>query len=169
MPTTGSTNADAIPVVHTPDGGFGDQFPAPILGECTEPVVAGAPDLAGMWRVVVVTVEGVPVADHPVMGHVQRVEQCGNRLIVTGGGVIHDMRVDGTAENGVNDIAADLATPIQVAATYESGVHVLRPVGIPVEVTRRREGPDMIWSYVGFVARLERLGSAVSDPPVDWR
>ena len=32
--------------------------------------------------------------------HVERIEQCGNRLVVTGGGVVHDMVVDGTYEPG---------------------------------------------------------------------
>lgn len=35
----------------------------------------------------------------------QRIEQAGDRMVVTGGGVIHDMRCDGTAEHGVNDVA----------------------------------------------------------------
>ena len=39
----------------------------------------------------------------------------------------------------------------------EDGVHSLRPVGLPIEVTRRREGSDMVWDYVGFRARLRRL------------
>jgi hypothetical protein len=69
------------------------------------------------------------------------------------------MRCDGTEENGVNDVAEfDFATPITVVATYEDGVHVLRPVGLPIEVTRRREGDEMVWTYVGFTARLERVG-----------
>jgi hypothetical protein len=42
--------ADDIPVAHTPPGGFGDSFPEPVLAECTEPLVEGAPDLRGLWR-----------------------------------------------------------------------------------------------------------------------
>ncbi len=95
---------------------------------------------------------------HPVWGHVERVEQCGDRLVVTSAGIIHDMRCDGTEENGVHDVAAfDFTTPITVVATYEQGVHVLRPVGMPVEITRRRDGDDLIWTYVGFTARLRRV------------
>jgi len=52
----------------------------------------------------------------------------------------------------------DFTTPIHVVATYEDDVHVLRPVGIPIEVTRRREGDQMIWTYFGFTAALERVG-----------
>lgn len=108
-----------------------------------------------------VVADGAAAPDHPAIGHVQRVEQCGDRIVITGGGVIHDMRCDGTEENGVRDVAEfDKATPITVVATYEDGAHVLRPVGLPIEVKRRLEGAEMIWDYLGFTARLERL-----DPP----
>jgi hypothetical protein len=147
-----------IPVARTPPGGYGDTFPGPILEGCTEPLVEDAPDLRGTWDVVEVEVGGAPAPnDHPAYGHFERVEQCGNRLVVTAGGVIHDMRCDGNAEHGVHDVAQlGYETPISVIATYEDGVHVLRPVGIPLEVTRRRDGEDMIWSYPGFTARLRR-------------
>ncbi len=96
---------------------------------------------------------------HPVHGHVERIEQCEDRLVVTGGGVIHDMRCDGTEEHGVHDVMAiDFTTHIDVVATYEDGVHVLRPVGLPIEVTRRLDGDEMVWDYVGFTARLRRIG-----------
>ena len=150
--------ADDIPVAHTPPGGYGDTFPDPILAGCSDPLVNGAPDLRGVWQVVEVYAGGEVVRDHPALGHVQRVEQCGDRLVVTAGGVIHDMRCDGTAEHGVHDVAEfDKTTEISVVATYESGMHVLRPVGIPIEVTRRRDGADMIWDYLGFRARLQRV------------
>jgi hypothetical protein len=158
---------DDIPVAHTPAGGYGATFPEPILAGCTEPICAGAPDLRGMWRVIDVEVDGATAPKtHPAYRHWERVEQCGNRLVVTGGGVVHDMRCDGTEANGVHDVAQlDFATPITVVATYEDGVHVLRPVGIPIEVTRRRDGRAMIWKYVGFTARLERIGGPDSPPP----
>jgi hypothetical protein len=167
--TTTGLRADQIPVAHTPPGGYGEPFPAPVLAQCSEPLVAGAPDLRGMWKAVDVTVRGEPApADHPARRHFQRVEQCGDRLVVTAGGVIHDMRCDGTIENGVNDVAEfDYATPIRVVATYEDGVHVLRPVGIPgVEVRRRRDGAQMVWDYLGSISvRLERTGPPESAPP----
>jgi hypothetical protein len=163
--------SEDIPVAHTPPGGYGDAFPAPILGGCTEPLAGDAPDLRGMWRVVEVEVDGEPAPrNHPAYPHFERVEQCGNRLVVTAGGVIHDMRCDGTEHNGVNDVAErDFTTRIVVVSTYEDGVHVLRPVGIPVEVTRRRDGPHMIWAYVGFTARLERIGDTDAPPPPSAR
>jgi hypothetical protein len=155
-------SAQEIPVAHTPPGGYGDTMPPPILTDCTEPLVADAPDLRGMWKVAGVEVDGQPASDHRALGHVQRIEQCGDRLVVTAGGVIHDMRCDGTEENGVHDVAErDFTTPITVVASYEDGVHVLRPVGLPgVEVTRRLDGDQMVWTYVGFVARLDRADPA---------
>jgi hypothetical protein len=134
-------------------------MPAPVLAGCTEPLAAGAPDLRGTWVTVSVEVDGQPVTDHRAIGHVQRIEQCGDRLVVTAGGVVHDMRCDGTEANGVHDVAEfDFATPITVVASYEDGVHVLRPVGLPgIEVTRRLDGDDLVWTYVGFTARLERV------------
>ena len=149
---------DEIPVAQTPPGGWTEP-PAPVLGGCDEPLVAGAPDLRGVWQVVGVEVDGADVPDHRALGSVQRVEQAGDRLVVTAAGIIHDMRCDGTEEHGVHDVAEmDMVTEITVVASYEDGVHVLRPVGIPIEVTRRRDGDQMIWTYVNFTARLDRLG-----------
>jgi hypothetical protein len=156
-----------VPVAHTPPGGYGDAFPAPILDGCADPLPAGAPDLRGMWQVTEVEVAGAPApGTHPAFRHFERVEQSGDRLVVTAGGVIHDMRCDGTVERGVHDVAqVDFETPITVVATYENGLHVLRPAGIPVEITRRRDGDDMIWAYVGFTARLCRIGGTDAPPP----
>ena len=153
--------ADDIPVAHTPPGGYGDTLPAPILDTCTEPLVEGAPDLRGTWEVIAVERGGRPVPEtDPVYAHIERIEQCGDRLIVIGGGVIHDMRCDGTEENGVHDVSATTGQPIHVVATFENDVHVLRPVGIAgIEVTRRLDGDEMIWTYIGFVARLRHMDS----------
>lgn len=152
--------ADDIPVAHTPPGGYGDELPAPVLAGCTEPLAPGAPDLRGTWRVVAVDWKaGDPPDPNPVHEHVERIEQCGDRVCITAGGVVHDMRADGTAERGVNDVAAADGQPISVVCTFEDGVHVLRPVGVPgVEVTRRLDGEQLVWAYGPmFVARLERV------------
>src|SRR5450631_3022236 len=98
--------ADEIAVAHTPAGGYGDDMPPVVLAGCTEPLVAGAPDMRGMWRVVSVEWKsGAGPEPDPIASHVERIEQCGDRVIVTSSGVIHDMRADGTAEHGVNDVA----------------------------------------------------------------
>ncbi len=156
-----------IPVAHTPPGGYGDDFPPPILAGCTEPLAPGAPDLRGMWQTESAEIDGAPAPpEHRVWQHFQRIEQCGDRLVVTAGGVVHDMRCDGTAEHGVNDVAErDFISRITVVATFEDGVHVLRPVGIPIEVTRRLDGDVLVWHYVNVVVRLRRLGGPETAPP----
>lgn len=150
--------ADDIPVAYTPAGGWTGEMPAPVLAACTEPLVAGAPDMRGLWQVVSVSVNGVDEPDHRVVGSRQRIEQCGDRLVVTAGGIVHDMRCDGTMTGAVDDVAEfDKTTRIKVVASYEDGVHVLRPQGIPVEVRRRLDGDELVWDYVGLTARLRRV------------
>jgi len=151
--------ASEIPLAKTPPGGYGSDMPPPLLGDCTEPLPDGVPDLRGTWRVVDVRWKMGEAPDpNPVGDHVERIEQCGNRICITAGGVIHDMFADGTAEHGVNDVAAATGEPISVVCTFEDGVHTLRPVGMPgVEVTRRLDGDVLVWEYGPmFVARLER-------------
>ena len=168
--STGLT-ADEIPVAHTPPGGYGDAFPATVLADCTEPLVDGAPDLRGMWKAADVTINGEPAPpDHRGWHHFQRVEQCGDRIVDMGGGTIADARADGTEENGVHDVSAfDFTTPLVVIASYESGVFVLRPAGIPgIEVTRRLDADGhMIWTRPdrgGLVVTLERDGDGAGTP-----
>jgi hypothetical protein len=146
-----AVRADDIPVAHTPPGGYGDELPPPMLAGCDEPLTPEAPDLRGTWRVV--EVEGEP----SMVGHLQRIEQCGDRVCITSGGVVHDMRADGTVERGVHDVTPT-GQAITVVATFEAGVHVLRPEGMPgIEVTRHLEGDQLVWRYGPlFTARLER-------------
>ena len=165
MPTT----VDSIPVALTPSGGW-TEWPAPILVGCTEPRPAGAPDIDGFWQTIEVLVDGEVVPGHPGLDHVQRIEQAGDRVVVTGGGIIHDMRCDGSLERGVHDVAEfDKVTEINVIATYEDGVHVLRPQGFgpdsdPIEVLRWREGEHLMWQYLGYTARLTYLAPSDADP-----
>ncbi|MDA3004644.1 MAG: hypothetical protein O3A62_06185 [Actinomycetota bacterium] len=156
-----------IPVAHTPPGGYGEKFPPLILGQCTEPLVQGAPDLRGIWRTIRAERDGVSVAaDDRIMFYTERIEQCGNRIVDCGGGTIADARADGTEENGVHDVwVFDFKTPIHVIATFENGTFVLRPVGLPgIEVTRRLDADGhMIWTRPdlgGLKVTLERI----SDP-----
>jgi hypothetical protein len=189
-------SANDIPVAHTPPGGYGAAFPEPVLAACTEPLVEGAPDLRGLWRTVravraeddssrllsvvrflfwkVLGIERAraPVpAGHPIYVYVERIEQCGNRIVDMGGGTIADARADGTEENGIHDVSAfDFETPIHVVAAYENGVFVLRPVGIPwIEVTRRLDADGhMLWhrpDLGDLVVTLERIGGPCDTPP----
>ena len=169
---TQGLSASEIPVAYTPPGGFGDTFPDPVLARCTEPLVAGAPDLRGLWKTLRAERAGEPVpADDRIHAYVERIEQCGNRIVDMGGGTISDARADGTADNGVHDVSAfDFVTPIHVIASYEDGVFVLRPVGIPgIEVTRRLDADGhMVWTRPdrgGLVVTLERIGDGAGTPP----
>ena len=65
-------SASDIPKGNTPGCGY-SHFPLPVLRECTEPLSEGADDIRGLWR----AVEGART------GHIERVEQCGERVVVT--------------------------------------------------------------------------------------
>ena len=159
-------NADDIPVAHTPPGGYGENFPPLILGGCNEPLAEGAPDLRGIWRAVSATRGGESVPqDDRLLSYTERIEQCGNRIVDCGGGTIADARADGTEENGVHDVSVfDYVTPIHVVASYEHGVFILRPVGIPgIEVRRwLDEDGHMVWTRPdmgGIRVVLERVSA----------
>ena len=187
-------NPGFIPIAYTPPDGGWSEWPAAFLASCAAERPAGAPDLDGYWQTIEVLVDGAAVPNHPGLGHVQRVEQKGDRVIVTAAGIVHDMRCDGTLENGVHDVAeSDKTTEINMIASYEDGVHVLRPQGLDlgpradagagtvvgtvvgtvadpvgntvvIEIKRWREGEHMMWEYFGFTARLARLAPADTDP-----
>jgi len=191
-----SVSADDIPVAHTPQRGYQDRFPDPVLATCSEPLAPGVPDLRGLWRTLraeqvhepgsrpwsltkyvfwnAFGVERertpVPAADR-IHGYVERIEQCGNRIVDAGGGTIADARADGTEENGVHDVSAfDFETPIHVIATFEAGVFVLRPANIPfVAVTRWLDAEGhLVWHRPDLGDRLvtlERIGGPCDKPP----
>lgn len=148
-----SVKAADVPVAKTPPGGWnGSDWPAPVLADCDEPLVDGAPDLRGVWR----------VEKGPLKGHVERVEQAGDRVVITAGGVIHDMFADGTLEGGVNDVG-EAGTRISVAARFEDGRLNLYPGDKRlVAVTRYLDGDEMAWRWGPWRNRLTRL-----DTPTD--
>jgi len=145
-----------IPLDGTKPDASLDVWPPRTLDGCHEPLAAEAPDLRGVWE----CYEG------RMKGHVERVEQAGNRITITTGGLVHDMFCDGTLENGVDDVAGFGGSRIRVAATFEGGVHKLRPFGKKVvAVTRKLDGDEMIWRYGPFRNRLRRLESPPFDHP----
>ena len=150
-----------IPKSFTPAGGYGTEMPAPVLAGCTDALAENIPDFRGLWRAIDVRVNGeVAPPTLKVWQHVERIEQAGNRVVITAGGVVHDMYADGTFENGVNDVmAVDFKTSITVAATFENDVLVLRPRGFDgVEIKRWFDGEHLMWEYsTAFLVRLERV------------
>ncbi len=143
-----------FPLGETQPGASLDVWPKRVLDGCTEPLPPGVPDMRGVWE----------VYEGRMKGHVERIEQAGNRICITTGGLVHDMYCDGTLENGVDDIAGFGGGRIRVAATFESGVHKLRPWAKRiVMVTRRLEGDELRWRYGPFDNKLRRL----TKPPLD--
>lgn len=135
-----------VAVVKTPQGGW-NAWPPPVLVGCDEPLAEGAPDLRGVWQ----------ARKGPMKGHVERVEQAGDRVVITAGGVIHDMFADGTLAGGVNDIGEG-GMQVSVAARFEDGRLNLYPGdrGVVV-VTRYLDGDEMVWRWGPYKNRLTRL------------
>jgi hypothetical protein len=149
-------NVDAIPVAHTPTGGWHGEMPPPVLAGCDEPIAPGLPDMRGLWKAFAVEVDGRASDD---LRHIERIEQAGDRVVITAGGVIHDMRADGTLEHGVNDVSAAGYNPITVAATFEDGALVLRPNNAFIAVTRHLEGDVLVWNVLPL-KRITRMRPA---------
>jgi len=139
-------SADEIPKAYTPGCSF-SQTPMPILADCTEPLVEGVVDMRGLWH-------GISGR----VGHLERIEQCGNRVVVTAYGVIHDFRVDGTLTNGARDIGA-LCNNFATAIHFDDeGVMVFRLFDLFDTVTRRLSGEEMIFTFIdGIETRTERI------------
>ena len=142
---SGKRAAD-IPKGNTPACNYG-RFPLPILAECTEPLVEGAEDMRGLW----IGVGGKHI------GHVERVEQCGNRMVVTTAGIIHDFRMDGTLKNGARDIqnyCTNFASAIKVD---KHGKVIFRLFDLFDTVSRHLDGENMVFTFVdGTETRMSR-------------
>lgn len=162
---SGKLAAD-IPKGNTPGCGY-SHFPLPILAQCTEPLPEGADDIRGLWR----AVEG------PRAGHVERVEQCGSRVVVTAAGIIHDYGPNSTAglntddtEGSVLFTAGDREFCMRTSASmiWESGVLNFYAFGWgPQLVSRYMKGEQLIWEYVdGSVNRMDRLCTLPEDHKV---
>ena len=139
-------SADEIPKAYTPGCGF-TRMPMPVLNECREPLSAGTPDLRGLW-----------IAETGLIGHIERIEQCGNRMVVTTAGVIHDFRMDGTLKNGARDIQSyctNFASAIKVDA---QGKVIFRLFDLFDTVSRHLDGETMVFTFVdGTETRMSRI------------
>ncbi len=155
-----------IPKGNTPGCSY-SHFPLPVLAECTEPLVSGAADIRGLW----IGVDGVHV------GHVERVEQCGRRTVVTSSGIIHDAGPNSTLGETTNDTEGGVLFTIgdreycprtSASMIWNDGVLDFHVFGQgPVVVRRYLEGDQLVWEYVdGSVTRMDRICTLPEDQKV---
>ena len=124
------------------------EWPAPYLSDCTEPLPEGVPDLRGLW------------ADN---GHVERVEQCGNLVIIVGENYTHGGYATGDVADGVNDYRGDgtCSQTIEIALSYEGNALLFKKGSLTV-VTRTLEvaadGEDeLVWRFGPGLTELARM------------
>lgn len=162
---SGKMAAD-IPKGNTPGCSY-SHFPLPILAECTEPLVEAAADIRGLW----IGVEGGHV------GHVERVEQCGRRTVITSSGVIHDAGPNSTLGENSNDTEGGVLFTIgdkeycsrtSASMIWNNGVLDFHVFGWgPVVVQRYLDGDQLIWEYAdGSVTRMDRLCKLPEDQKI---
>lgn len=146
-----------IPKGNTPGCAY-EQFPLPVLRQCTEPLSPEADDIRGLWR----AVEGART------GHVERVEQCGERVVVTAAGIIHDYGPNSTGGLNTNDTEGmvlfsagqrDFCPRTSASMIWDDGILNFYVFGWGPRVVRRyMDGDQLIWEYAdGSVNRMERL------------
>ena len=107
-------SANDIPKAYTPGCALKD-VPLPILAECTEPLAPGVVDMRGFG-------EGISGR----IGHLEQIEQCGNRVVVTAYGIIHGFQLDGTLENGARDVGGACNNFHTATQVEEEGIMVFR-------------------------------------------
>lgn len=153
-----------IPKANTPGCSY-DHFPLPILGECREPLAEGVDDLRGLWRAV-----------NGKLDHVERVEQCGSRTVITAAGIIHDIGPNATGglhsndtEGGVSFIMGEREYCMRTSANirWRGKKMEFKVLGWgPVVVRRYMDGAQLVWEYAdGSVTRMERI----CDLPVEHK
>lgn len=152
----GGKLAADIPKGNTPGCGY-SHFPLPILAECTEPLIEGAVDIRGLW----LGVEGN-------VGHVERVEQCGTRTVITSSGIIHDYGPNSTLRWNTNDTEGavlftlgdrEFCPRTSASKIWNDGVLEFHVFGWgPVVVRRYPDGDQLVWEYAnGSITRMDRI------------
>jgi hypothetical protein len=142
--------ADDIPQAFTPGCGY-TVFPRPILKGCTEPLPEGTQDIRGLWQSV----------DEQLPDHVERVEQCGDRVVVTAHGLIHDHAPDMLS----NDVAPRQIGPFlfclrtsQATAVWKDNQLHQKLFGGPTVVKRYIEDGVYRWEFPGKgTIRMKRI------------
>ena len=129
-------SANDIPKAYTPGCSY-TTIPMPILAECTEPLAEGVVDMRGLWL-------GVSDGDE----HLERIEQCGNRVVITAFGIVHDFRLDGTLKNGARDVGL-LCNNFNSAIHFdEEGVMVFRLFNLFDTVFREMRNEELIFTFI---------------------
>lgn len=142
---------------NTPGCGY-THFPLPILQACTQALPPEADDIRGLW----VGVSGGKV------GHIERIEQCGSRTVVTSAGIIHDYGPNSTAGLNTDDTEGGVSFTIgdkqycprsSASMIWRDKVLNFHALGWgPVVVRRYREGEKLVWEYGdGSVTLMERI------------
>lgn len=156
--------AAEIPKGNTPGCAY-DHFPLPILAQCTESLSEDADDIRGLW----IGVKGGHI------GHVERIEQCGSRVVITTSGVIHDggpnSSVDIVGLNS-NDTEGSVlfiaggkeycgrssASMTWVNKVLEFNAFGWGPVVVKRYLERGPEGDQLVWEYAdGSTTHMDRL------------
>jgi len=134
--------AKDIPQAHTPGCGY-TVFPQRVLKGCTEPLPEGAEDLRGLWQSI----------DPKLPEHVERIEQCGDRVVVTAQGVIHDHSTDMLSD----DVAPIEIGPLlfcirssQATTSWIGGKLHFKLFGGPTVVRRYIEDGVYQWEHPAF-------------------
>ncbi|WP_164117349.1 hypothetical protein [Sphingorhabdus sp. Alg239-R122] len=138
-----------------------DHFPLPILAKCTEPLVEGADDIRGLWI-------GVNGDENAKVGHVERVEQCGDRTVITTAGIIHDSGSNKTGHFNTDDTEGSVLFTIggkeycnrtSASMKWRAGKLDFNVFGWgPVAVRRYMDGEQLVWEYAdGSITRMDRI------------
>ncbi len=166
---SGKMAAD-IPKGNTPGCSY-SHFPLPILADCAEPLPEGAADIRGLW----LGVEGGHV------GHVERVEQCGSRTVVTSSGIIHDYGPNSTAGLNTDDTEGSVLFTVgndeycmrtSASMIWGDGVLNFHPFGWGPVVVKRylqqgSDGEQLVWEYAdGSTTRMDRICQLPEDQKV---
>lgn len=154
--------ASEIPKGNTPGCAY-SHFPLPILAECTQPLASNAADMRGLW----VGVDGK-------VGHIERVEQCGRRVVITSSGIIHDGGPNSTGGENSNDTEGSVLFTVgekdycgrtSASMTWNNDVLEFNVFGWgPIVVKRYMDGDQLVWEYAdGSVTRMDRLCTLPED------
>lgn len=124
-----SGTSTEIPRINTPLNpfGYGNTYPNYFYTDCTTTIASGLPDLQGDWTEQAVTIGG---AEFPAQAdiHTERIEQCGNRILIISAGVLHEVFIDDDSMyNGVNDVNPQ-GQPTHASGRFENSTLILTPI-----------------------------------------